>query len=138
MINLDKFFQEVGLSSDRIQGLRLGKGIVGKLANIGIVAIIVLGAIALKFSDWRLLLVSFTAIFALAFFLLRKIIKMATDRPDIAILEGAEFLIYHQKFPLGAKGKVIDVQTSDSLPDPEKPKLPPAGEDDKEEKEERE
>lgn len=121
-MDINKILEKIGFPSGSIQRIRLGKGVVGKLASIAIVAIIVLGTLALKFQNASLIFLAFLIIVLFAFYVIRSITKLAEKRPDIALLEGAEFLVYHQKFPLGAKGIVLENQPKELEADPQKPK----------------
>jgi hypothetical protein len=134
MMNYPKILEGLGISSESIQKIKLGRGIAGKLTNITIVVILVLGGISLKLNNWILLAIAFLIITIVAIYCFNKILKISKDKPDIAILEGAEFLVYH-KMKLGAKGISEIPRLENPQLEPGSPDLPPLPESEPPEKE---
>jgi len=102
-MDIKDLFEKVGIASESVGRIKLGRGIAGQLATITVVVVIVLGALAFRLNSLYAI-IGFGAIIVLfAIFSIRRILKFAYEHPDIAILEGAEFLIYHGKIQLGSK-----------------------------------
>lgn len=107
---IKRILDKVGLTLSSVQRLRLPGGVVGKLCWVTIIVVVTLGVIVWRLNNiWLGTGVAvFIAFFAT--FCVIRILKFSTQHPDVALLEGAEFLVYHQKLVLGTK----------SLPEPPK------------------
>jgi len=129
-MEIKDLLEKIGIATESIGRIKLGRGVVGKLTTVVIWVVIVVGALAFKLNDLYVTVGAILLIFAFVFWIAKRILKFAHEQPDVAILEGAEFLIYHGKIQLGAK----------TLPKPSKEKQIPAeeeplGVEEKEEKE---
>lgn len=101
---IKRILDKVGLTLSSVQRLRLPGGVVGKLCWVTIVVVVTLGAIVWRLNNiWLGVgVVLFIAFFST--FCMVRMLRFSTQHPDVALLEGAEFLVYHQKLVLGAKG----------------------------------
>jgi hypothetical protein len=84
---------------DRMQALghiRLARGVVGKTSVVAGVALLVLGAIALRI-DEALLLAMAGAVLLAFFAYLAAVLWFAHRHPEQALLEGAEIIQYRQQ-----------------------------------------
>lgn len=129
-MDIKDVFEKIGIASESVGRIKLGRGVAGQLSTIAIVVVIVLGALAFRLNNLYVTIGSILVIILFAFFVFKQILKFAHQHPDVAILEGSEFLIYHGKVQLGAK----------TLPKPPKAAQIPTEEaalyvEDKEEKE---
>jgi hypothetical protein len=102
-MNLQEVFEKLGIGTQTIHRLKLGHGVVGKLTTIAIITICILGALAFQLNNIYVTIGIVLLIFIFATLTFKRIMKIAYEHPDIALLEGAEFLIYHSKIGLGAK-----------------------------------
>ena len=125
--SVEELLQRVGLNTDSLSRLKLGRGVAGNMTTIGVVALICLAVVAYPLALWPAKLGAIGAIAVLALYLLYRLEKLAREKPDVALLEGAEFLLYHQKrLGLGAKGGVrVSVGPVEPYQAPLPPSAPP-------------
>jgi hypothetical protein len=81
--------------AEYFQRFRFG-GFVGKLTMFGGVAVVVIGAIALKLHDDRLIFAALVIAALLAFFVVHRVSSFADKHPELAMFEGAEILQWEQ------------------------------------------
>lgn len=104
--------------------VKLGKGVVGKMTQIAIVMIVgaasigiaagsCLGKSALWIMAGSLVVMAVVGIGALV-----SMVRVACKHPDIALLEGAEFLMYHNRIPHTAKtaSGVLNASVTEAQP----------------------
>lgn len=121
-MDINDFLEKFGIASESINRIKLGHGVVGKISTIAIIAMFTIVLISFKLDLWPIILIFGFLIFFIFIIAIRGILSIADKHPDIAILEGSEFLLYHGRIPLGAKNlpnppKIVEFQ-SDSRPTP--------------------
>ena len=102
-MDIKNLFDKFGISYESISRIRVGRGVAGKLCTIVLVVVFVLGALAFRLNDFYVTIGFGGIIILFAFYVIIRILSFADKHPDVAILEGAEFLIYHGKMSLGTK-----------------------------------
>ena len=122
-----------GVGMKDITKIRLGSGIVGKIApmtNYLALALILLGALCvLKGAPWGAC-VAF-ALMAIVVYLVGTavVVRVAARHPDMALLEGAELLAYRQQaFEVLVKGRALPKAVEIAGPDPTGPSIEPTEE----------
>jgi hypothetical protein len=92
---LDKISSRVGASSETLQKVKFGRGTVGKIA---IIAVFSLGAISV--ATFHLAgtqaLIGIGALVLITLAVLALILYVVIFRPELAVLEGAELVMYKQ------------------------------------------
>jgi hypothetical protein len=86
-----------------VSNVKLPGGVVGKTCTVLLVAVVMLGGIALVVRDVYLSYFIVTAIVLFCGVILLRVISFANKNPQAALLEGAEFLV-HQREENAAKG----------------------------------
>ena len=91
-----------GASSETLHKIKFGRGVVGKIA---VVAVFALGAIAVAsvHVSPNGALIAIGAVVLLSFFVLSAILLVVMKQPELALLEGAELVMY-KHMALGVKG----------------------------------
>ena len=116
---LDKILKEAGISTESLDKIRLGPGVVGRSATVAVVALLVLGVAAYKTSnDYILVGITGGALLLFAAFF-RWSMKYAAKNPAAALLEGAE-LVAWRKQELAAKS-IPQPPVTPAIPDPKAP-----------------
>jgi hypothetical protein len=121
----DSLFSEVlhklGVT-EYFQKFRFG-GFVGKLCVLGGVGVVVMGGVALRLHDDKLIFAAVVVIAILAALIVFKVSDFANKHPELAMFEGAEILQWEQ-MKLAAKGVKTPLVLGKPIPDPEsKPAL---------------
>lgn len=113
---------QLGTSAESLQKIKLGRGAVGKITVITVVALLSIAAVGYRITGtpYILALVGIIAFIALA--ALACILYVIVKQPEIAVLEGAELVLY-KHVTLGVKDRP---SLPSSPPIPEPPVLPPA------------
>ena len=113
---------QLGVTSESLHKIKLGRGAVGKITVITAAALIAIGGVGLKLSDVGALpiLVAIGALVLIALAGLGCVLYVITKQPEIAVLEGAELVLYKQ-ITLGVKGHPV---LSPPTPVAETPNLP--------------
>jgi hypothetical protein len=111
--------------AEYFQRFRFG-GFVGKLTMFGGVSVVVLGGIALKLHDDRLIFAALVIAALLAFFVVHRVSSFADKHPELAMFEGAEILRWEQ-MKIEARGVPPTIMLGNPVPEPNPGKiLPPA------------
>ena len=99
---LEKLSSQLGASSETLHKIKFGRGVVGKIA---VVAVFALGAIAVAsvHVSPNGALIAIGAVVLLSFFVLSAILLVVMKQPELALLEGAELVMY-KHMALGVKG----------------------------------
>jgi hypothetical protein len=113
---------QLGVTSESLHKIKLGRGAVGKISVITAAALIAIGGVGLKLSDGGAfpILVVIGALVLIALAGLGCVLYVITKQPEIAVLEGAELVLYKQ-ITLGVKGQPV---LSPPTPVAEAPNLP--------------
>lgn len=99
---LEEIINKIGITHS-VGRIKLGRGIANKLTWIVIVVVLVVGALGWEINNLYLTIAAISFIGLFSFYGFSSILKFAKQHPDAALLEGAEFLLYHGKLPLSAK-----------------------------------
>ncbi len=99
---LDKIFEDLGIKTETLSRVRLGRGVIGKSATVAVWALIVLGIVAYRLKVESFLIVIGVAAFVLFLIFFIGSMIYGSRNPSAALLEGAE-LIAWQKQELAAK-----------------------------------
>jgi hypothetical protein len=105
----------VGSSADSLHKVKFGRGAVGKVAVIIAVALLALGAIGVRVGGTGGLVLG-GGIVAVTLAGLGVILYVVIWRPELAVLEGTELVMY-KHVTLGAKG-LTQIPNSPVIPDP--------------------
>jgi hypothetical protein len=106
-VDLDKVLQ-------RVSGVKLPGGVVGKICVVLIVASICILGLALATRNEWISVAAIVAIFLLVFSLLWRLINFADRNPQAALFEGAEFLL-HEQILAASKYEPVIPRSLDSL-----------------------
>jgi hypothetical protein len=117
----DALLHHLGVSSESLQKIKLGRGAVGKITTVAVVALIAIGAIGFRISGtlWLFGVIGVLALITVASLL--AILYVIIKQPELAVLEGAELIRYKQ-VTLGMKGHPILPPSGPPIPEP--PPLP--------------
>ncbi len=110
---------------ERVSNVRLGGGVVSKVARVLICACASAAAIAWAAHDKWICLIALILMFGLCFPLLWRLVNFADKNPQAALFEGAQFLA-HERLRLGTKASPL--LPADSSP-PQPPSAQPRLED---------
>jgi len=116
-IDFDKVLQ-------RVSGVKLPGGVVGKICVVLIVASVCILGLALVTKNEWISVAAIVAIFLLVFPLLWRLINFADRNPQAALFEGAEFLLHEQILAASKYEPVIPVRV-DSLTEERPTELSP-------------
>src|SRR5262245_2618399 len=89
-------FDKFGIHVGAFARLKSGRGVVGRLAQVLIVAVVVIGGIALKLSDPTHLLWVIGIITALVILVVAALLVWAERNPQLAVMEGLDLAAYKQ------------------------------------------
>lgn len=92
----------VGASADTLHKVKFGRGAVGKIAVIIAIAVMALGAVAVRIGGSAALVIA-GGLVLVTLAGLGVIFYIVIARPELAVLEGAELVMY-KHVTLGAKG----------------------------------
>jgi hypothetical protein len=95
-MRLSDIFERFGLPVEAFARIRAGRGAVGRTAQVMIVALIVLGSIAFRVTDERLLMIAGAAIILFVMLVLRFLLTWAERNPELAVMEGLDLAAYRQ------------------------------------------
>ncbi|MHB8383403.1 MAG: hypothetical protein ACYDC3_13830 [Candidatus Binataceae bacterium] len=125
---IEDLLQKFGLSTDSLSRLKLGRGVAGNMTTIGVVSLICLTLVAYSMPLWQVRATAIVMIAGITLYLLFRLEKLAREKPDIAMLEGAEFLLYHHKrLGLGTKGSESSrAERAEPYQAPRPPSEPPS------------
>lgn len=111
----DRLSAQIGASADSLQKIKFGRGAVGKIAVVIAVSLIAVGAIGVRIGgSGGLILGGGLVLITLSG--LGVILYIVIARPELAVLEGAELIMY-KHVTLAAKG-LPSVPDSPLMPDP--------------------
>jgi hypothetical protein len=94
----------LGVTSESLHRIKLGRGAVGKITVIAVAALIAIGAVGLKLSNAGFILAVVAILGIVALSGLACILYVIIKQPEMAVLEGAELVLYKQ-ITLGVKGQ---------------------------------
>ena len=116
MLNFSKILEELGISTESINSIRLARGVVGKTSYVALGGFFVLAVVAWRLSSAEFLMIvtGATTLIFLVYFI--GILLFASRNPGAALLEGAE-LITWQKQELAAKS-LLEPPKVPAIPDP--------------------
>lgn len=112
----EKLSAYVGSSADSLHKVKFGRGAVGKIAVIIAVALIALGSIGVRVGGTGGLVVG-GGIVLVTLAGLGVILYIVMARPELAVLEGTELVMYKHVTTLAAKG-IPEIPASPVIPDP--------------------
>ena len=130
---LGKLVEQMGIAAESVQRLKFGRGVVGKITVICGAAVIAIGAISLRLTEPFLQMTALWLVLGIFLLALGAIIWFAKRHPDLASLEGAELILWHQ-LRLGAKGISAPPEEATPITDPaaSPPAITPAKKDEEE------
>jgi hypothetical protein len=97
-----KILEDIGINSEGLDKIRLGRGVIGKSTYVAIAALAVLGLVASRVTnEWFLISIAVGVLLLFGAFFFGSM-KYAKENPGSALLEGAE-LITWRKQELAAK-----------------------------------
>jgi len=99
---LDKISSHIGASSETLQKVKFGRGTVGKLAIIGVSSLAAISLAAVHLTGNQAL-IGIGAMVVITLSVLGLILYVVVYRPELAVLEGTELVMYKQ-VTLGMKG----------------------------------
>lgn len=100
----DAIFQQLGVSSESLQKIKLGRGAVGKITVIAVAALTTVGLVGWRVSGNAAIMSVVGGLCLIALAALGCVLYVIVKQPDIAVLEGAELVLY-KHVTLGAKGE---------------------------------
>ncbi len=98
----DVILEHLGATGEYLQKIKLGRGAVGKIALVSIASVAAIAAVSLKLSTTASLLVAIAVLGIICLASLACIIFVLIRQPEMAVLEGAELVLYKQ-MTLGTK-----------------------------------
>jgi hypothetical protein len=113
---LEKISSHIGASSETLQKVKFGRGTVGKLAIVGVFAVASVSLATLRLNG-ALALFGIGAIVVITLAVLGLICYVVIARPELAVLEGTELVMYKQ-VTLGIKDTPVIVSAQPVLPVP--------------------
>lgn len=119
----DTALDKLGFTSESIQKIKFGRGVVGKLSVLSAIAIVGVIAIGLKFGSPSTLLMLLEFLAGLLALSIGAIVFVVCKHPEISVLEGAELIRYKQ-LSLGVKGQPQLPTQSPPVPDPQGDAVP--------------
>jgi hypothetical protein len=108
---------QLGINSESLQKIKLGRGAVGKITVISIAALIAIAGIGSKVSGTTSVLIVVGVLGFISLAALACILYVIIKQPEIAVLEGAELVLY-KHVTLGAKGQPALAPGSTPIPEP--------------------
>jgi hypothetical protein len=113
----DRLLAQLGITGESLQKIKLGRGAVGKITVISVVALIAIAGVGYKVSG-TVALLAVVGLLALVFLCtLGCILYIAVKQPEIAVLEGAELVLY-KHITLGIKGQPALAPAAAAMPEP--------------------
>ena len=109
---------------ETLKTVKLTGGIFGKTTLLLVVLCVCVSAVVLKIGTWWFGLIILLPLMALILYVLKRCLDFATDNPEAAIMDGAEFLL-HERIVHGTKDQPI-ISPSESAVDHTPPKIPEA------------
>ena len=106
------------LSTKNLSKIKFGRGVVGKVNNLGIVSLIVMAIFACTIKNESMVFAFVIVILGAFLFYCKYVFAFAAKNPEIAVLDGAEFVTYKQ-VELGSK-EITVPQPSSSIERPSK------------------
>lgn len=103
-VEIDELIKKLGLSLESISRIRFGRGVAEKMSKITVAVIVALGAMAWKLNSVEFSIGAGVAVVGVGVFALLRIEAFSRERPEAALLEGGELLLYHQ-MQLAAKNQ---------------------------------
>jgi hypothetical protein len=100
----DKISSRLGGTSETVQKIRFGRGAVGKICVITFASITAIAGMALRLGA-SAIYVGIGAVVVIALGSFALIFYIVCKRPELAVLEGTELVMY-QHVTMGAKGYV--------------------------------
>jgi hypothetical protein len=108
---------QLGVSSESLQKIKLGRGAVGKITVISVVALTAIAAVGLKVSGTVPILAVIGVLGVLALAALGCVLFVIIREPELAVLEGAELVLY-KHVTLGVKGSPPLLPGNPPIPEP--------------------
>jgi hypothetical protein len=108
---LDKITARLGASSETLHKVKFGRGTVGKVAIIAVASLTAIGAATFHLEGTNAL-IGIGALVLITFAVLGIILYVVVARPELAVLEGTELLMYKQ-ITLGIKDNPQIANSSD-------------------------
>lgn len=99
---LEKIYSQLGASSETLHKIKFGRGVVGKIAVVAVFALCAIAVASVHVSE-NGALIAIGAVVLLAIVVLAAILFVVTKQPELALLEGAELVMY-KHMALGVKG----------------------------------
>ena len=121
--------------SSSAKKIKMGSGLVSKATALLIVTVIVLGVLANKTDNIYLSVCGFILILCLCIYGIHKMFKLAHEKPESALLEGMELVLYTQVIQLASKELSSPPLNQQILPDPQNPILDDSHQQDQDEEE---
>jgi hypothetical protein len=82
--------------ADAVARIRGGRGAVGRIATVMVIALIVLGTIAYRISNENFLMIAGAAIIVFVTLVVRLLLNWAERNPELAVMEGLDLAAYKQ------------------------------------------
>jgi hypothetical protein len=103
---LDRVLNRIGIAAHSISRLRLGHGLSGNMTTI--VTVTIIGAVAIAFAVkvWIIQAACLAIAAAMGFYGLSRVEWIGRERPEVALLEGAELILW-QRHQLEIQAKNI-------------------------------
>ena len=97
---------DLEMALEKLKTIRLTGGIFGKTTLLLMVLCICVSAVAVKIGTWWFGLIIMLCLMAIVVYALKRSFDFATENPQAAIMEGAEFLS-HERIIQGTKDRRI-------------------------------
>ena len=101
-VDFSKILDGLGVKTESLNSIKLGRGVVGKSATVGVCALVLLSVVAYRLTDQNFLMIIACGGFVLFIIFFIGAMIYGALNPAAALLEGAE-LITWQKQELEAK-----------------------------------
>jgi hypothetical protein len=94
--NGGSIFDRFGIPVGAFARIKGGRGVVGRTAQVMIVALIILGAIAFRLRDELDLMIALAAVICFVMIVLWFLLNWAERNPQLAVMEGLDLAAYKQ------------------------------------------
>jgi len=112
----EAFIAHLGATGESLQKIKLGRGAVGKITVIAVASILAIAGVALKLSTTASILIAVAILGVVCLTALGCVLYVLVKRPEMALLEGAELVLY-QHVALAAKGQPPLAVTGAPIPE---------------------
>lgn len=98
----DSILAQIGATAESIHKIKLGRGAVGKITVVAVVAITAIALVGYRLTTNTAQLIAVLAVGVICLSTLGSILYVIKRQPELAVLEGAELVLYKQ-IVLGTK-----------------------------------